>query len=230
VRRAAWSLGIVLFATSERGAAEPAHALVHETGEEVVGEVAAYGAFGLDGAIGSTLGAAAGVPQLGLRANVAAFGDATWTVGNLDFDDFRVRAGLRAEALRRGALRLDVGFVPEVVATSNGAFTAQAFGTEVRLAPGIETPRWLVELDASLDQRWLTLVSFTDAYRSLAYAGARSGWYSTTSRSVRLGARAALRLSSVEVAIAGGWDETGALDVFPPWYCGIEVAWVRATH
>ncbi len=41
----------------------------------------------------------------------------------------------------------------------------------------------------------------------------------------RVGERPALRARD-RVPLAGGWEQTGALDFFPPLYCGIEVAWV----
>jgi hypothetical protein len=205
-------------------AAQPARSLVRVGENGLVGEVAAYGEVGLDGAIGTTLGVAVGLRPLGERANVAAFGDVTWFVGNPDFDDWRMRTGLRAQLVRYGVFRLDAAIVPEMIATSNDAFSAIAFGTDFRIAPGIEAGRWVLEINGSLDQRWITHVSFSDAYQTLAYNDAHSGWYGLTGRSIRVGGRVAVRLASFEISVAAGWEEAGRF-VFPPVYANIGVAW-----
>jgi hypothetical protein len=140
-------------------------------------------------------------------------------------NDTRVRAGLRAQALRSGLFRLDVAFVPELLMTSNNAFVARALASEFRVAPGLETARWIAELDLSLDQSWLTQLSPTSEYRTLAYAGARSGWYGLSSRTIRLGARAAVRVAQFEISVTAGWERTGAFDFFPPFYAVLGGAW-----
>jgi hypothetical protein len=178
--------------------AEPVGPLVHDGGKA---DVATYASFGLEGAFGATIGGAMGIAPLGTRANTAAFVDATWILGNADMDDFRVRAGLRANALRYGPFRLQIAFVPEYAQTSNESFTARSLGTELRVAPGFDSGRWSGELQAAIDQQWLTYFETTSTYRTNVYASARDGWYGASATVVRVG------------------------DFLPPFYAGLSIAW-----
>ena len=205
--------------------AEPTGPLVHEEKGRVSADVAPYAGFGFDGAIGTTLGAAIGIARLGARPNIAAFADVSWMVGAADFDDFRVRIGARGDVLRYKSLRLQLAVVPEVVQTSNLSFTGTSIGTEFRLAPGLDVGRWTIEAQASLDQQWLTHIDPSATYTANAY-GARSGWYGVDSTVWRAGLRGAVRLSSLEISLAAGFEYTGALDFLPPFYATLSLAYV----
>jgi hypothetical protein len=204
--------------------AEPIAPLVHEESSGTVADRTAYASLGVDGAFVTTLGGAFGIAPAGARLGLSASGDITWVFGNADFDDFRLRAGLRAEAIRYRWFRARVAFTPSLRVTSTEMFQSSSFGTELRVAPGVELGRWSFELDAGLEQEWLAYIAPTDRYRREAYAGAVSGYYGMTGRTLRLGAGGATRVGAFEIYAAGGWERTASLDILPAVYATLGVA------
>lgn len=75
------------------------------------------------------------------------------------------------------------------------------------------------------EKTWLTHGSPSDSYRRSVYAGARTGWYGTTGRVVRLGIGAAVRLRPVEIALRGGLERTASLDFLPAAYGALSLGW-----
>jgi hypothetical protein len=210
------------FATTTR--AEPIAPLVHETSAGAVGDRAAYAGAGLDGALVAMVGGAFGIAAAGPRLRLAALGELTWVAGNLDLDDFRVRAAVRADALRARAFRLRVELAPLLRFTSTEMFQAEAFGTELRIAPGFDVGPWSVELDAALEQEWFAYIAPTDRYRREVYAGAVTGYYGMTARTLRVGASGAARIGAFEVSVEGGWEQTASLDFLPAAYATLGLA------
>ncbi len=171
------------------------------------------------------MGAARGIASAGDRLSLAGWADVTWATGAVDLGDMRYRVGARIDALRLGWFRLRVTLAPVVRTSDTTGFSAVALGTELRLAPGLHTERWSAELDVGVDQTWLTHGSPSDSYRRSVYAGARTGWYGTTGRVVRLGIGAAVRLRPVEIALRGGLERTASLDFLPAAYGALSLGW-----
>lgn len=186
---------------------------------------AVYASFGLDGAFAATLGAATGLSGAGQRIALDGWADLTWAAGDVDARDMRYRVGARVDAVRAGGFRLRVALAPALRTTSNLGFRATALSTELRLSPGFHDERWSAELDLGLEQTWLTYIAPTDAYRASVYDGARSGWYGTTARTLRVGVAGALRLDPVEVTLRVGLERTGSLDFLPGVYGALGAAY-----
>ena len=207
--------------------AEPVGPLVRaaEGDSAAASRRAVYASFGLDGALAATLGAATGLAGAGERIALDGWADVTWAAGDVDAKDMRYRVGARVDAVRAGRFRLRVVLAPALRTTSNLGFRATAFSTELRLSPGFHDERWSGELDLGLEQTWLTYIAPTDEYRASVYDGARSGWYATTARTLRVGVAGALRVDPVEVTLRVGLERTGSLDFLPGVYGAIGAAY-----
>lgn len=64
------------------------------------------------------------------------------------------------------------------------------------------------------DQYWIaaTHITFSDAYRTTAYPGARDGWYRTPGGTIYTGLHAGVSFSSFDVIVRAGHPRTTALD------------------
>lgn len=149
------------------------------------------------------------------------YGRFTLPSANLDFGDFAVEAGGQISALESesGSWKLQVSFAPVLRRTDNDLFSAHGLGFHAALMPGYHGRRWGLMAELGYEKMLATHVSHTSLYRSVAYSGAKDGWYSSTAGTLQAGLRAGYRLGRVELSLAAGVLATEKLNaVVPPFY------------
>ena len=87
-----------------------------------------------------------------------------------------------------------------------------ALGVDLRLTGGYYSRRWFVAGEAGLDWIAATHITFSDAYRTRAYAGARDGWYRLPGGTAYTGLHAGVSFSSLDVVVRAGLPRTTALE------------------
>lgn len=176
---------------------------------------------GLDGAMNARLGFAARLPRAAARFDLGWWVDLSWVAGDLDVRDQRARIGARVDLARRGLFRLRGALAASRRATENTGFTAQAFTSELSIAPSIVTGRWAGALEISVEQAWLAYVAPSQTYRDLVYEMAEAGWYGLPGRTLRAGGAITVRIANVQLFARAGYARTGALDFLPPFYAAL---------
>jgi hypothetical protein len=101
---------------------------------------------------------------------------------------------------------------PTLRGTENAASEMTALGADLRLTGGYYTRRWFVAGEAGIDWVATTHISFSDAYRSQAYDGARDGWYRTPGGTTYVGLFAGVSFSSFDLVVRAGHPRTTGLD------------------
>jgi len=143
----------------------------------------------------------------------------TLPVEDLDLHDFALEAGGQIPALASGNWRLHVSFAPVLRMTRNDFFDAAALGVRAALMPGYQGDRWGLMLELGYEKMLATHLSHSSLYRSVAYSGAKDGWYSSTGGTLQAGLRGGWRMGRVEVALAAGvLAREGLNAVAPPFY------------
>ena len=69
----------------------------------------------------------------------------------------------------------------------------------------------MVGVEGSWDQKWVTWIRHTDAYKEHIYPDVQDGWYGLTSALIRTGIRLSIRVGKRgEATLRGGWEANKA--------------------
>jgi hypothetical protein len=156
--------------------------------------------------------------EVGYR-HVLAWGDQQFFVGGdvampwakVDLRDYRLRA---TGGLPFGGQRWKLAgwLSPTVRGTENAASEMTSLGVDLRLTGGYYAPRWFIAGEVGLDWIAATHITFSDAYRTSVYSGARDGWYRTPGGTFYTGFHAGVSFSSFDVIVRAGHPRTTALE------------------
>jgi hypothetical protein len=138
-------------------------------------------------------------------------GDVASPWAEVDLGDYRLRATV---GLPLGTQHWKVAgwLAPTLRGTENAVSRMAALGVDVRLTGGYYARRWFAAGEAGLDWIAATHITFSDAYRTRAYAGARDGWYRLPGGTVYAGLHAGVSFSSFDVVVRAGHPRTTALE------------------
>ena len=156
--------------------------------------------------------------EVGYR-RVLAWGDRQIFVGGdvaspwakVDLGDYRLRATVGVP-LGTQHWKLAGWLAPTLRGTENAASRMAALGADVRLTGGYYARRWFAAGEVGLDWIAATHITFSDAYRTRAYAGARDGWYRLPGGTAYAGLHAGVSFSSFDVIVRAGHPRTTALE------------------
>ena len=156
--------------------------------------------------------------EVGYR-HVLALGDQQLFVGGdvslpwakVDLSDYRVRATV---GLPFGGQhwKLAGWLSPTLRGTVNDVSEMTAVGADLRLAGGYYARGWFAATEAGFDWVAATKVTFSDAYRSRVYSGARDGWYRTPGGTAYAGLHGGVSFSSFDLVLRAGNARTTALE------------------
>lgn len=156
--------------------------------------------------------------EVGYR-HVLAWGDQQLFVGGdvampwakADFRDYRLRVTV---GLPFGGphWKLAGWLSPTLRGTENAASEMTALGVDLRLTGGYYAPRWFIAGEVGLDWIAATHITFSDAYRTSVYSGAKDGWYRTPGGTAYTGLQAGVSFSSFDVIVRVGHPRTTALE------------------
>jgi hypothetical protein len=160
---------------------------------------------------------------------VVAGGDVAIPWARADLGDYRIRvsAGLPFGWER---WRLAAWLSPTARGTENVASDMTALGVDLRLTGGYYARRWFVAGEAGVDWVAATHVTFSEAYRTQGYSGAKDGWYRTPGGTGYAGLHAGVSLRSFDLILRAGHPRTTALEAQTvPLYVtvGVNVALAR---
>ena len=138
-------------------------------------------------------------------------GDVALPWARLDLGDYRVRATV---GLPYGTehWKLAGWLSPTLRGTDNAASRMDAIGVDVRLTGGYYALRWFVAGEVGIDWVAATHITFSDAYRTSVYSGARDGWYRMTGGTAYAGLHGGVSFSSFDVILRAGHPRTTALE------------------
>jgi len=174
---------------------------------------------GLQAAVVTSVGYAAGLRVPAIHRTVMPFAQATLLPAHADLGDYGARGGAQVSLLDLGWLDISTQLAVEVEGTDNVTHRATALRSDVVLLIGHYARAWFVAGEGGFDRAWLTYIKNSDWYRSNVYAGARDGWYGGTAGTLHGGAKAGFRLGSVEVVARAGVNKTETLtDLALPFY------------
>jgi hypothetical protein len=147
------------------------------------------------------------------------YGRFTLPVANPNFKDLAFEAGGQATALASGNWKLQVAFAPVLRLTENDFFSATALGVRAALMPGYQGDRWGLMAELGYEKMLATHLNHSSLYRSVGYAGAKDGWYSSTGGTLQAGLRGGYRVGRMEISLAAGVLVSEGLNpITPPFY------------
>lgn len=137
-----------------------------------------------------------------------------------DLEDFRFNAGVGMDIVKYGSFAVPASISLIVRGTSNDAYNAVGFGTEIGIAPGYYSDLFFIAPEFTWDAQWLTHISYSDMYRDVVHNDAVEGWYGNSADTLRLGARAGVLIKEkIELLVRGGYEFHGVYDFkAPPFY------------
>jgi hypothetical protein len=158
------------------------------------------------------------VGEIGYR-HVLAWGDRQLVLGGdvaipfakPDLHDYRLRATVGLP-LGGQQWKLAGWLSPTLRGTDNPASEMTALGVDLRLTGGYYARRWFAAGELGLDWVAATHVTFSDAYRTTGYSGAKDGWYRAPGGTTYAGLHAGLSFSSFDVIVRLGVPRTTALE------------------
>ncbi len=138
-------------------------------------------------------------------------GDVSLPWAKVDLSDYRVRVTV---GLPYGGQhwKLAGWLSPTLRGTVNAVGEMTAVGADLRLAGGYYARGWFVAAEAGFDWVAATKVTFSDAYRSRVYSGARDGWYRTPGGTAYAGLHGGVSFSSFDLVLRAGNARTTALE------------------
>jgi hypothetical protein len=101
---------------------------------------------------------------------------------------------------------------PALRGTENAVSEMAALGVDLRLTGGYYARRWFVAGEAGLDWIAATHITFSDAYRTRVYSGAKDGWYRTPGGTTYAGLHGGVSFSSFDLVVRAGHPRTTALE------------------
>lgn len=137
-----------------------------------------------------------------------------------DLNDFKITTGGKINTIEYGDFLLPLKFDAVLRRTSNEACNIIGFGSAVTLSSGYYGKKFHIASELSLDNNWLSHITYTDKYKSLVYENAKEGWMGLSSTTVRLGINTGLKLNEkIELLLLGGWQYHGEFNFkTPPFY------------
>jgi hypothetical protein len=158
------------------------------------------------------------VGELGYR-RVLALGDRQLLVGGdvalpwarPDLRDYRVRATVGLP-LGTEHWRLAAWLSPTLRGTENAASDLAALGVDSRLTGGYYARRWFLAGEVGLDWIAATHLTFSDAYRTRVYSGAKDGWYGLTGGTAYTGLHGGVSFQALDVVVRAGHPRTTGLE------------------
>jgi hypothetical protein len=144
-------------------------------------------------------------------------GDLTLPWGDVDIDDFRLRASALAPIVEHGPWKLIGGLAAMVRGTKNDIARMIGVGSDVAIVAGRYAPRWFAAAELGFDWAIATHVEHSDAYRMTVYADARDGWYGNAGGMLRAGIEGGLSFGRHDVILRAGRlvDIAGDPAMFP---------------
>jgi hypothetical protein len=180
---------------------------------------------GLDGAVATSVGYAAGLRVDALDRTVMPFLQGTLLGARADASDYAVRGGAQTSLLRRGWFDLSTQLAFSVDGTDNAIHRATALRTDLVLLAGHYGRSWFLVGEGGYDHAWMTYIKNSDYYRSL-YPAVKDGWYDNTSGTIHAGAKGGKTLGPVEVVLRAGVTKSERLnDLFLPFYATLGASW-----
>ncbi len=174
---------------------------------------------GLQAAVVTSVGYAAGVRVPAIDRTVMPFLQGSLPVARPDLGDYAARAGAQVSLLDLGWLDISTQLAFEVEGTENSLYRATALRTDLVLLAGHYGRHWFAAAEGGYDHSWLTYIKNSDWYRSYFYAGAKDGWYGNSAGTVHAGLKGGLTLGSVELIARAGLAKTERLnDLDVPFY------------
>jgi len=174
---------------------------------------------GLQSAVVTSLGYAAGLRVGLLDRTVMPFAQATLPVARPDLRDFAVRTGAQTSLVSAGWFDLSAQLAVEVAETDNSIYRGTALRSDLVLLAGHYGRRWFAVAEAGYDRAWLTYVKNSDWYRANIYSDAKDGWYSGTGGTLHAGAKGGMTLGPVELVLRAGVTRTETLQALDlPFY------------
>jgi hypothetical protein len=156
--------------------------------------------------------------ELGYR-RVLAWGERQLLVGGdvgvpwarLDLGDYRVRATVGLP-LGGEHWKLAGWLSPTLRGTDNAASDMTALGADLRLTGGYYARRWFIAGEMGVDWVAATRISFSEAYRTQGYSGAKDGWYRTPGGTTYAGLHGGVSFSSFDLVVRAGHPRTTSLE------------------
>lgn len=127
-----------------------------------------------------------------------------------DLRDLAFEAGGQTTAVGWGNWKLQVSFAPVLRRTETDLFSATALGVKATLLPGYQGDRWGLMAELGYEKMLATHLNHSRLYRSVAYSGAKDGWYSSTGGTSR-GSMDSLRFALRSLLRAPGFTAAGVL-------------------
>lgn len=204
---------LALLTTSSLARAQQATNMPGDTRHAVSLEV------GMDSAVAASLGYTHCWRPSFWNHDILFYGRLGVPVAGFDLADSSLETGARTTVLARGNLRLQLAVGPVLRNTRNRLFSANAIGVQLTLLPGYQSERWGLMADLGYEKMFATHLRHSTLYKDTYYNGAKSGWYSDTAGTFRLGGRAGVRIGDVLLSVRLGAmiSERGALHL-PPFY------------
>jgi hypothetical protein len=174
---------------------------------------------GLQSAVVTSVGAAAGLRWSALDRTLMPFVQATMPVARPDLGDYAGRAGAQMSLLTLGWLDLSAQLAFDVAGTQNSITSATALRTDTVLLLGHYGRSWFTVAEAGYDHTWATYIKATDYYRTYFYADAKDGWYSNTAGALHGGLKGGLTVGAIELVLRAGVTKSERLaDLDLPFY------------
>lgn len=180
---------------------------------------------GLEGAIGTSLGYAAGLRLDAIDRTVMPFAQGTLMVARPDANDYSTRAGAQTSLFSLGWFDLSTSLALGVDGTSNAIHRATALRTDLALLAGHYGRRWFAVGEGGWDHAWMTYIHNSDYYRSF-FPGVRDGWYGNSAGTFRAGLKGGVKIASAEIVLRAGVTTSERFnDLDLPFYGTVGAGW-----
>jgi hypothetical protein len=158
---------------------------------------------GLEGAVATSVGYAAGLRVEALDRTVMPFVQGTLMTAHPDLGDYAARAGAQTSLLRAGWFDLSAQLGFGVAGTDDSIHRATALRADAVLLAGHYGRSWFLVGEGGYQHAFLTYIKNSDYYRSF-FPGARDGWYGDTAGTFHAGAKGGAKLGGVELVLRAG--------------------------